>query len=244
MNTAITRQWDTDQEFAVRRLWGVCFVLILASHAGALWLSLHWHASHKPDMPPPLAAVMMMELAPLPVPPAVHDTPPPIPTPVQQPQRVATPVLPQPPARLPVQPITPNDDSPTRQDEVVLPAAPATPAETAVNADPVTAPPTAAVAPSPQLLTWQGRLLGRLQRFKRYPADARWHRQQGLPYVHFTVDRNGKVLSVALASSSGVATLDAEAVELIHRAEPLPPPPEEVPGDPVELVVPVEFSLR
>jgi outer membrane receptor for ferrienterochelin and colicin len=35
-----------------------------------------------------------------------------------------------------------------------------------------------------------------------------------------------------------------EVLELIQRAQPLPAPPPEVPGDPISLVVPVAFSLR
>jgi periplasmic protein TonB len=91
--------------------------------------------------------------------------------------------------------------------------------------------------------TWEGLLLGRLQRFKRYPNAARTRKQQGTPLLHFTMDRSGKVLSAKIMRSSGYAVLDGEALALVRRAEPLPPPPPEVPGDPVERVVPLEFSL-
>jgi TonB family protein len=69
-------------------------------------------------------------------------------------------------------------------------------------------------------------------------------RQQGVPYIRFVIDWEGNVLSVRLERSSGVAVLDREAVALPKRAQPLPKPPEDRPGDTIELVAPVEFLLR
>ena len=63
-------------------------------------------------------------------------------------------------------------------------------------------------------------------------------------YVRFVMDRVGKVLDYAIERSRGYALLDQEVVALIQRASPLPPPPEEVQGERLELVVPVEFFLR
>lgn len=89
--------------------------------------------------------------------------------------------------------------------------------------------------------TWHARVLGRLNSVKTYPASARSRRQQGTVMVRFTVDRRGRVLSVALERSSGFAPLDREALALPGRTSPLPPPPADVLGDRIELVVPVEF---
>ncbi len=58
------------------------------------------------------------------------------------------------------------------------------------------------------------------------------------------MDREGRVLSVRLDSSSGVKILDEEALGLPKRASPLPKPPDEVTGNVIELVVPVQFLLR
>ncbi len=87
-------------------------------------------------------------------------------------------------------------------------------------------------------------LLGRLEQFKRYPYEAQYRRQQGVAYLHFIMDRNGKVLSARIEKSSGYEALDQETLALIHRAEPLPKPPTEIPGDPIELTVPVQFFLH
>jgi protein TonB len=69
-------------------------------------------------------------------------------------------------------------------------------------------------------------------------------RQQGVPYIRFVMDRDGKVLSSRLERSSGFPDLDREAVSLPKRASPLPKPPDNKRGDTLELVVPVEFFLR
>jgi protein TonB len=90
---------------------------------------------------------------------------------------------------------------------------------------------------------WQSRLLARLQEAKRYPESARFHHQQGVVSVRFTMDRDGLVLSSAIVKGSGFDVLDQEALALIMRAQPLPKPPAEVAGATIELVVPIEFYL-
>src|SRR5690606_25392735 len=92
--------------------------------------------------------------------------------------------------------------------------------------------------------TWEGLVLGVLNKMKRYPREASFRRQQGTPWIRFTVDRQGKVLSVRLERSSGFRALDDEAVGLPRRASPLPKPPDDVAGDTIELVVPVEFFMK
>ncbi|MFT3964629.1 MAG: energy transducer TonB [Sphingobium sp.] len=92
--------------------------------------------------------------------------------------------------------------------------------------------------------TWEGRVLAALHKQRRYPRNAMIRRQQGVPYIRFTMDRDGKVLASQLESSSGFPELDREAVSLARRASPLPKPPKDRTGDILELVVPVEFFLR
>lgn len=92
--------------------------------------------------------------------------------------------------------------------------------------------------------TWQGALRAQLERFKQYPVAAQTRRQQGIAYVRFAMDRQGRVLWVKLERGSRREALDQEAVALVTRAQPLPPPPPEVPGDPIEIVAPVQFFLK
>lgn len=111
-----------------------------------------------------------------------------------------------------------------------------------------TAPESKPAPPAPQVSTgkptWEGLVLGALNKVKRYPRDAHFARQQGVPYIRFVMNRDGKVLSVRIERSSGFRSLDQEALALPKRAQPLPKPPEDMKGDTIELVVPVEFFMR
>ncbi len=92
--------------------------------------------------------------------------------------------------------------------------------------------------------TYHGKLLGHLNHFKRYPGVARSRRQEGVSYVRFIMDRTGHILSARLEESCGYKLLDEESLALLRRAEPLPIPPSDVRGSRIEMIVPVEFSLR
>ncbi|WP_256213574.1 energy transducer TonB family protein [Sphingobium sp. YR768] len=111
------------------------------------------------------------------------------------------------------------------------------------------APKTAPAPPASQVSsnahdTWEGRVLAALNKHRRYPRLAMVRRQQGVPYIRFIMDREGKVLSSHLERSSGVSELDREAISLPKRASPLPKPPQDKSGDTLELVVPVEYFLK
>jgi protein TonB len=71
-------------------------------------------------------------------------------------------------------------------------------------------------------------LLGHLERFKRYPASA--HGAAGKVLVKFEIDREGRVIGVDVAQSSGNEALDQEAVAIVRRASPFPPFPAAKPG--------------
>lgn len=125
----------------------------------------------------------------------------------------------------------------------IKPAAPA-------SKEPETAAPrTTPAPPAPQVSrngsdTWESRVLAQLSKYRRYPRVAMLQHKQGVPWIRFVMNREGKVLSVQLERSSGIPDLDREAVTLPKRAQPLPAPPDSKPGNPLELVVPVEFFLR
>lgn len=103
---------------------------------------------------------------------------------------------------------------------------------------------------APQTATGEGRdaffarLLARLNRYKQYPHVARQARIQGVVQLHFVMDAQGKVLSFEIAKSSGRPVLDAEALALIQRAQPLPLLPADFPTPTLDAVVPIEFSLN
>ncbi|MEQ4574875.1 MAG: energy transducer TonB [Gammaproteobacteria bacterium] len=119
--------------------------------------------------------------------------------------------------------------------EASLPSQAAAPASPSLPSAPV---PAGARDPN-----WEGEVLARLEKFRRYPRPARVRRQQGVVYVHALVDRQGGVLSAQIRRGSGHPVLDREALDTFLRAQPLPAPPAALPT-PVELEVPVEFFLR
>lgn len=88
---------------------------------------------------------------------------------------------------------------------------------------------------------WQSRLMAHLERRKKYPSGAKSRREEGVVYVRFRIDDTGKVLSAALARSSGWPELDEEVLSLVKRASPVPAPPPDVNKT---ITAPVKFSRR
>ena len=99
-------------------------------------------------------------------------------------------------------------------------------------------------APSNALPTWQTKLVGQIGRQQRYPAAARAKQEQGITHLVFTIDRAGRLLECRVAASSGSSVLDAEALAMVKRAQPFPPPPPELRGEQIMLPVPISFSLK
>lgn len=70
------------------------------------------------------------------------------------------------------------------------------------------------------------------------------HRREGITYILFTMTRDGRVLNARIERSAGNVVLDREGLELLTRAEPLPPLPQDQPGETLRLVVPIQFFMR
>lgn len=220
---------------------GVGVVVSLMLHAaplivaGAFWTS-------RPTVALPPETVFEVELLRLQAPPRPPSEQPHGPTQVEAAAQKAVPKPPVQP-RLKVAAVTDVEPlqapPPPPRLEAAAETRPA-PETTAPSSRP--APPAASAAASAQ--TWQGRLLAHLESRKRYPAEARARRLQGVANVRFTMDRQGRVLSAAVERSSGHAALDREALALLQRAQPLPPPPLETLGERITLTVPVEFFTQ
>ncbi|PKU24006.1 energy transducer TonB [Telmatospirillum siberiense] len=234
--------WDLPRT----KLWSTSALVILALHLGAVLAAVVW-PPHVTEPPPPPSA-MMIDMAPLPTPPAA---PPPAPKPPEpKPVRPIEKAI-EPPARKPpapvarVKPPTAVVPPPVVEPAVALPAETApretrpAPAQPSATAEAPAQTPSGNAKP-----TWQGLLLAHLERYKRYPASARARRQEGVATVRFVMDRSGAVLSAKLERSSGSVALDEEGIDLLERAQPLPAPPVDIPGEHIELVVPVQFFLR
>jgi periplasmic protein TonB len=101
------------------------------------------------------------------------------------------------------------------------------------------------VASAPRIdPSWQSLLLRRLQEFKSYPARARSRNEQGVVMLAFSIDRNGHVISRHIVHGSGYPDLDAEVLELVERAQPMPAFPPSMTEAQLDLTVPIRFSLR
>lgn len=235
MEAPVLRYSDSSLDWRTRAL-GVCgtagLFLLLAFAALFTWRVV------RPAFPPP--APMVVNLLSLTAPPEpaqeVPEGPQQLEQKAQKPEKRED--RPEPPEILVPQP------SPTTST-----AEP--PVEQAKAADPVpetTAPrslpaPPANHASSNAEATWEALLLAHLEKYRRYPAAARARREQGVAHVTFRMDRQGRLLSAAIARSSGSAALDRAALETLRRAQPLPAIPDDKP-DPLELSVPVEFFVR
>lgn len=223
--------------------------------------------------PPPAAMVVELAPAPVappspanmpPGPEQAEATPPPKPEPIPEPEpepeippapkaekpEVAVAAEPEPepePEEKPKleQPLSEEpEDTPPREEPPSSASAP----PDALQEDAQAASPNVGVfspqATAQRKLTWQNALMLKLNESKQYPSRARRLRQEGVAYVRFTMDREGKVLAKSIEQSAGYPMLDEETLALLDRAQPLPIPPPEMTGDQLEFVVPVEFFLR
>jgi protein TonB len=89
---------------------------------------------------------------------------------------------------------------------------------------------------------WAKQISLRVSSQKRFPPGAIG--QSGTAKVTFTIDRSGNVVSDELLQSTGFPALDAEAVAMVRRAQPFPPPPPQAGDDKLKLTLPVIFGLR
>jgi protein TonB len=247
--------------------WTVCLLVVIAAHMSAFLLlrtSLSDHGT--PAVPPAVLLDLASEPQAPPAPEPVTEPAPPEP----QPPEAVTPPLPEPPPPvepppLETPPLMEMPVAPVPQPEAVLPTPPLPPprpparvvkrlpvekAPPLVSAPPAQAPqaapaPTQAAPQSGAIpSTWQDALRAHLARFKRYPMLAQRRGEEGTALVRFAMNRTGMVLSVAVVRGTGHSELDQEAQHWIERAQPLPLPPPEVPGDSIELVIPLKFELH
>lgn len=248
--------------------WGLGLLFALGVHISVAIGVMTWKTN---TTPPPLpSSAVLIELAALPAappvksseaPPEVKPPPKPEPKPKPEPESVEPP---------PLQEVKPEPEPVPEiesavEPEVALPKPPPVQEKTPPP-EPVskplppktTAPPTESLPLAPQaepmpeispaqraqaVQSWNAMLLAHLSRYKRYPSSAKRRQYEGIVYLWFVMDREGRVLSARIERGSGYALLDEEARAMIRRAEPLPAPPPEVPGERVVRVVPVDFSL-
>ena len=121
---------------------------------------------------------------------------------------------------------------PPRVEEQPKPEQPPAPARSAPRAIPKQQSSKLSAAPvqgqpssnnSTAVQSWKSQVVSMLERNKRYPADARSRRQQGVAQLAFTLDRQGQIASAEIVRSTGSSSLDEETLALVRRAAPFPP---------------------
>jgi protein TonB len=248
--------------------WTACFVLVLGAHAtAAAALIGHWRAEDAPVASGPAILVTLALLPAAPTAPPAEVAPGPQQTqaaPASEPEKPAvTNDVTPPPEQQPkkIETVT-APPLPVLRD-VVLP--PPKPAEKPEAHKPrhrqarLTSAPTRterkaarAMAPAPDAQTgdpralpnWKSALLARLERYKRYPAEAQARGEHGVAQLAFSVDRHGGVHHARILRSSGSSLLDRATLGLLARAQPLPPPPREMHGSQIAIVVPIRYNIR
>jgi TonB family protein len=104
--------------------------------------------------------------------------------------------------------------------------------------------PTGAAGPNEgtaaELTDWRNQMVDRITRSMAFPARAQC--REGLVKISFLIDREGHLIASEIAESSKVPAFDAEALAMVKRGNPYPPPPKGVGGPHVTLTVPVRFK--
>jgi protein TonB len=236
--------------------WGICFALALCFHAaGAAALLAKWNESSDLVANAPL---IMIELAAVPVAPETkpNELPPgpqqseaqpePEPQPIKPVEKVELPPEPQAEPLLavtpPPKPIEKPKEKKPRQKHASLASAPSSAEHRAERA---AAPmPGASSRDSDALPNWKSQVVARLERYKRYPSEAQSRGDHGVAQLAFSIDRSGGVHHARIVGSSGSNLLDRETLALVERAQPLPPPPADIPGAQIAVVVPIRYTIR
>jgi len=220
--------------------WSACFAAVVAAHSLAVLMLLPSQEVSEFDAGAPVVMLELPEVAAssatppsdltpgppeaesAPTPPKEQETKPP-----EQEAEVALPV-PEPPIPTPPTEARP----PTATPSVTMPSVAAVPT------------PGAEVVPAAIVKRWESALVAHIERFKRYPAEARARDERGVARVAFTIDHDGWVRASRIVQSSGSPTLDEETLAMLNRAQPMPRPPALLPNSELSFVVPVRFSIK
>jgi protein TonB len=116
---------------------------------------------------------------------------------------------------------------------------------TAKTAPAETAPPPVAVRSDSELLDNYRRRLGELfARQQEYPRIAALRGWEGEVRLRLKVARKGQLLSIHLDRSSGFEVLDQHALAMLETLASLPPLPEALEANEVQVVVPINYKLK
>ena len=94
------------------------------------------------------------------------------------------------------------------------------------------------------LESYSSLLANAIAKFKQYPKIAQMRGWQGTVIADLEIDSKGSVISVKIKKSSSYEVLDNEALEMIKKASPFPPPPDNLRGKNFNVLVPISFKLE
>jgi protein TonB len=94
------------------------------------------------------------------------------------------------------------------------------------------------------LESYSSLLANAIAKYKQYPKIAQMRGWQGTVIADLEIDSKGSVMSVKIKKSSTYEVLDNEALEMIKKASPFPPPPENLRGKNFNVLVPISFKLE
>jgi periplasmic protein TonB len=83
-----------------------------------------------------------------------------------------------------------------------------------------------------------------LEKHRFYPALARPLGLVGVAVFDIRVDRTGRIIGLRLEVSSGAELLDRAAEKMIRDTDRFPPPPADIPGDPITFWVEISMAPR
>jgi protein TonB len=220
--------------------WAACFAAVVAAHSLGAFLLLPSQQVSEFDAGAPVVMLELPEVTAsaatppsdlMPGPPEAESTPtPPKEQETKPPEQEAEVALPIPEPPVPTPPTEARP--PTATPSVTLPSVAVLPT------------PGAEVVSAAVVKRWESALVAHIERFKRYPAEARAHDERGVARVAFTLDHDGRVRASRIVQSSGSPTLDAETLAMLERAQPMPRPPAQLPNSELSFVVPVRFNIK
>lgn len=176
----------------------------------------------------------------------------PRPAPALQPPTELQPQVSEPAPPRPA-PVAPSASQPRPAEPVIAPrqADPvAPPSVAAIEAPPPVAAP---VPPAPSrpaidetrlMQTYGSEISREIQRYQRYPVVAQRRGWEGTAEVLLRIAADGSVVSIEIGKSSGREILDAEAVNMVRRASPLPQAPDSLRGRELSVTIPIVFRLQ
>ncbi len=94
------------------------------------------------------------------------------------------------------------------------------------------------------LSNYQGLVIRKLRRAKRYPRAAQDREIEGTATLRFTIHADGSVSGARVVRSSGAGILDSAVRQMVARAAPFPRIPAEARRRSLTFTVPVSFNLR